>query len=65
MKRFFDFLPHLAACMAIAFVVFTILHGFNPLMGWLTSSTTRIYIFLFCGVVIISSISAIVRNSKR
>ncbi|MBO6013857.1 MAG: hypothetical protein J6P48_00140 [Oscillospiraceae bacterium] len=65
MKRFLDFLPHLAACMAVALVVITILNGFNPLMAWLTSRTSRIFLFLFSTVVLASSITAIVRNSRR
>lgn len=65
MKRFLDFLPHLAACMAAALIVITILNGFNPLMAWLTSRTSRIFIFLFCAVVLVSSITAIIRNSRR
>ena len=65
MKKFFDFLPHLALCMAAAFVVITILNGFNPLLGWLTSTTTKIFIFLFCAVVMASAITSIVRNSRK
>ncbi|MBO4383176.1 MAG: hypothetical protein J5847_03690 [Clostridia bacterium] len=65
MKKFLDFLPHLAACMAAALIVITILNGFNPLMAWLTSRISRIFIFLFCAVVLVSSITAIVRNSRR
>ena len=65
MKKFLDFLPHLAACMAAVLIVITILNGFNPLMAWLTSRTSRIFLLLFGAVVLASSITAIVRNSRR
>ena len=62
--RFMEFLSHLAICMALAFIVITILNGFNPLMAFLTSNTTKVFIFIFCTVVIVSSVGAIVRGRK-
>lgn len=62
--KILDFLNHLAICMAIAFIVITILNGFNPMMSFLTSNTTKVFIFTFCAVVIVSSIGAIIRNRK-
>ena len=60
--KILDFLSHLAICMALAFIVITILNGFNPMMSFLTSNTTKVFIFIFCAVVIVSSIGAIVRK---
>ncbi len=62
--KIMDFLSHLAICMALAFIVITILNGFNPLMSFLTSNTTKVFIFIFCAVVIVSSVGAIVRGRK-
>ena len=62
--KILDFLNHLALCMALAFIVITILNGFNPLMSFLTSNTTKVFIFIFCAVVVVSSIGAIVRQRK-
>ena len=62
--KILDFLSHLAICMALAFIVITILNGFNPMMSFLTSNTTKVFIFIFCAVVIVSSIGAIVRKRQ-
>lgn len=62
--KFMEFLNHLAICMALAFIVITILNGFNPLMSFLTSNTTKVFIFIFCAVVIVSSVGAIARGRK-
>ena len=62
--KFMEFLNHLAICMALAMVVITILNGFNPLMSFLTSNTTKVFIFIFCAVVIVSSVGAIIRGRK-
>ena len=62
--KIMEFLSHLAICMALALVVITILNGFNPLMSFLTSTTTKVFIFLFCAVVVVSSVGAIVRARK-
>ena len=62
--KFMVFLSHLAVCMAIAMIVITVLNGFNPMMSFLTSNTTKVFIFIFCAIVIVSSIGAIVRGRK-
>ena len=62
--KIMEFLSHLAICMALALIVITILNGFNPLMSFLTSDTTKVFIFVFCGVVVVSSIGAIVRGRR-
>ena len=62
--KFMDFLHHLAICMALAFIVITILNGFNPMMSFLTSSTTKVFIFIYCTVVVVSSIGAIAGKRK-
>ena len=63
--KFMEFLNHLAICMALAFIVITILNGFNPLMSFLTSNTTKVFIFIFCAVVIVSSVGAIIRGRNK
>ncbi len=62
--KIMEFLSHLAICMALALVVITILNGFNPVMSFLTSTTSKVFIFLFCAVVVVSSVGAIVRGRK-
>ena len=62
--KIMEFLSHLAICMALAFIVITILNGFNPMMSFLTSNITKIFIFIFCAVVVVSSVGAIIRARK-
>ena len=62
--KIMEFLSHLAICMALAMVVITILNGYNPVMSFLTSTTSKVFIFLFCGVVVVSSAGAIIRGRK-
>ena len=59
-----DFLPHLAIAMALGLVVIMILDGYNPLMKFLTSSTTKAYIIILAFVVITSSIMLIADNRR-
>ncbi len=62
--KIMEFLNHLAICMALAMAVITILNGYNPVMSFLTSTVSRVFIFLFCAVVVVSSVGAIVRRRK-
>lgn len=59
-----NFLPHLAIAMALGLVVIMILDGYNPLMKFLTSSTTKAYIIILAFVVITSSIILIADNRR-
>ena len=50
MKKWDRFLPHLSFCMLLCLLVFMILDGYNPFMYWLTSTVSKVYIALCCGV---------------
>lgn len=65
MKRFGAFLPHLSICMLLCLAVFTVLDGYNPYMKWLTSSVSKVFIFVCCAVGVITAIMLIVRQRRR
>lgn len=48
MKFIKGFLPHLAAAMLLGLVVLIVLDGYNPLMGFLTSGVSKVYMLLMC-----------------
>ena len=48
MKRLQEFLPHLTICLLLCLGVFTVLDGYNPLMCWLTSGASKLFIALCC-----------------
>lgn len=56
------FLPHLVIAMLLALAVITILHGFNPAMGFLTSKVSKLYIYAVCVFGIILGIVSAVDN---
>ena len=56
MKYVKAFLPHLLIAMLAGMVVITVLDGFNPLMAFLTSNTSKTYIGVMCVVGILVSV---------
>ncbi len=64
MKFLRAFLPHLAVAMLLGLVVLIILDGFNPLMAFLTSNVSKLYMLIMCLVSIAVIISALVRQHK-
>lgn len=64
MKKWESFLPHLSFCMLLCLLVFMILDGYNPFMYWLTSTASKIYIALCCGVGMLTAALQIVRQYR-
>lgn len=65
MKFIKGFLPHLAIAMLLGFIVLIILDGRNPLMAFITSDTSKVYMLIMCIVCLIVIISNIAESRKR
>ena len=65
MKKLSRFLPHLAIAMLLGLMVITVLDGYNPLMAFLTSQTSKIYIFIACILGIVCCCMLIARQRAR
>lgn len=66
MKKFFrGFLPNLALAMLLGLMTIVIVDGFNPMMRFLGSNVTKIYIMATCVVCIAVSVSQIARWRRR
>ena len=65
MRKIKGFLPHLCLSMALAMIVIVILDVRNPLMKFLTSNTSRIYIYAFCVLTVIVSIISIIDDRRK
>lgn len=48
MKFIKDFIPHLALSMLLGLIVLIILDEHNPLMNFLTSNVSKIYLLIMC-----------------
>lgn len=64
MKFIRDFLPHLAISMLLSLVVLVILDDRNPLMAFLTSRVSKIYILLLC-LVCLAALILSIADSRR
>lgn len=60
MKKIADFviyiLPHLLLSMALGLVLITVLDGYNPMMGFLTSDVSKIYIYILCALAVLTAL---------
>ena len=64
MRAVKEFLAHLLIAMLLGMVVITILDGYNPLMAFLTSSTTKIYIIVMCILGLVTALMYIAKSRK-
>ena len=65
MRKFKDLMANLSICMAVALMVIAVLNDFNPMMAFLSGRVTKIYIFIFGAVVIVSSVLNMTRRKRR
>ena len=66
MKKFFrGFLPNLALAMLLGLMTIVIVDGFNPMMQFLGSNVTKIYIMMTCVVCITVSVTQIARWRRK
>lgn len=47
-----ELLPHLAIAMLLGMIVLVILHDRNPLMAFLTSRASAVYIIIMCALCV-------------
>ena len=62
MRKFRSVFAHLSIIFAGVFITLTILNQYNPGMGFLTSTLSMVFIFLFCLSVIALSVATIADN---
>ena len=66
MKKFFrGFLPNLALALLLGLMTIVIVDGFNPMMQFLGSNVTKIYIMITCVVCITVCIPQIARRRRK
>lgn len=60
MRKIFAFikyiLPHLLLSMALGLVLIAVLDGYNPMMGFLTSEVSKIYIYILCALAVLTAL---------
>lgn len=64
MRTFRSVFSHLSIIFAGVFITLTILNQYNPGMGFLTSTVSMIFIFLFCLSVAALGIATIADNRR-
>ena len=65
MKKFIRYiLPHIALVMLVGIMLITVLDGYNPFMGFLTSAVSKRFIFIGCIAGVISAVALIIRNNR-
>lgn len=60
MRKIFAFikyiLPHLLLSMALGLALIAVLDGYNPMMGFLTSEVSKIYIYILCALAVLTAL---------
>lgn len=64
MKAVKEFIAHLAIAMLLGMVVITILDGYNPLMAFLTSKASKVYIIVMCILGVATAVMYIAKSRK-
>ena len=65
MRTFRNIFSHLSIIFSGMFITLTILNQDNPGMGFLTSTLSMVFIFLFCLSVIALAVSTILDNRRH
>lgn len=65
MKKLGEFIPHLCIAMMLCLLVFVVLDGFNPMMRWLNSGVSKLFIVLACLVGLVTALMLIARQRRR
>ena len=65
MKKIREFLPHLAVALTLGLALITVLDGYNPLMAFLTSPTSKVFIYATCAVCFLTAIVCIYEQRRR
>lgn len=64
MRAVKEFLAHLLIAMLLGMVVITILDGYNPLMAFLTSRATKVYIIVMCILGVATAVMYIAKSRR-
>ena len=64
MRTFRNIFSHLSIIFSGMFITLTILNQYNPGMGFLTSTLSMVFIFLFCLSVVALSVATILDNRR-
>ncbi|HML69395.1 MAG TPA: hypothetical protein PKA81_13500 [Clostridia bacterium] len=64
MRTFRNIFSHLSIIFSGMFITLTILNQYNPGMGFLTSTLSMVFIFLFCLSVVALSVVTILDNRR-
>ena len=64
-KRIRGFLPHLSIALCLGLAVLTVLDGFNPMMAFLTSQPSKLFIYCCCAAGIASGIECVLSHRRR
>ena len=64
MKKIREFLPHLAIAFSLGLALITVLDGFNPLMAFLTSPASKVYIYCACAASFLTAIVCICEQRR-
>ena len=65
MRTFRNIFSHLSIIFSGMFITLTILNQYNPGMGFLTSTVSMVFIFLFCLSVVALSVATIMDNRRH
>lgn len=49
-------LPHLLLSMSLGLILIVVLDGYNPMMGFLTSAVSKIYIYILCALAVLTAL---------
>lgn len=64
MKKLREFLPHLAIAFSLGLAVITVLDGYNPLMAFLTSQASKVYIYCTCAACFLTALVCIYEQRR-
>ena len=59
-----SFLPHLSLALALGLIVLVVLDNFNPMMAFLTSRPSKIFMLAVCLSSVVVSLICIVRDRR-
>ena len=65
MKKLCELISSLSLAMGLGLILITYLDGRNPLMKFLTSGTSKVYILIFCIASILTSVFYYAETRKR
>jgi len=60
-----ELIPHLCLAMALGLIVITYVDGRNPLMKFLSSGTSKTYLYLLAALTILTAVFCIVSDNRR